>query len=75
MLKRQHSTLACPVPFLTQGSSATAKPAFCLGLEEALALPMADGNPDVLPAGKELIFKNPIVCNEIQFSLESNYVC
>lgn len=36
------------------------------------AVPLAPGNPDVHTAGKKLILKNPIVCNKMQFSPESN---
>lgn len=43
-----------------------------LGCKEALAVALAPGNPDVHTAVKKLILKNPIVCNKMQFSPESN---
>lgn len=43
-----------------------------LGWKKALEVPLAPGNPDVHTAGKKLILKNPIVCNKMQFSPESN---
>lgn len=43
-----------------------------LDWREDPAVPLAPGNPDVHTAGKKLILKNPIVCNKMQFSPESN---